>query len=197
MEYVRREPRSDDPRHTLLVNLKAAIPLIKGDKIVIIEDDEYYAPGYIEEMARRLDRHDVAGINHAKFYHLPSGGYCTNANTRHASLAQTSFKRSFLPALSRLLVGDMYLDKRIWRAIGNRGCLFSDNDIPLYLGMKGMPGRTGISVEHGVRIYRVKDTANRDMLRRWVPRDYQVYLDILSGELTENNCGVYFSKGPA
>ena len=33
-----------------------------GDKIIIIEDDDYYAPTYIEEMSTRLVHHEVVGI---------------------------------------------------------------------------------------------------------------------------------------
>jgi hypothetical protein len=98
--YVRREPRRDDPSFTLDLNLKAALPHIDGDKILIIEDDEYYAPGYIAEMARRLDSFEVVGICQSKYYHLPTGGYRQIGNTGHASLAETGFRKSFLPFFS-------------------------------------------------------------------------------------------------
>ena len=148
MEYVRREPKSTDPKHTLNLNIKTAIPLIKGDKILILEDDEYYAPQYIEEMSRRLDDHEIVGIIKAKYYHLITGGYSQVGNDRHASLAQTAFRRSLLPELELLVdTKEKYLDIEIWKQVRSRGAnlhLFQDSDKLLYVGIKGLPGRAGI-----------------------------------------------------
>jgi hypothetical protein len=200
MDYIRREPQPDDPRHTLLLNLKTAVPVIKGDKILIIEDDEYYAPNYVQEMAIRLNRYEVVGVKNSKYYHLPSGGYCTHANMAHASLAQTGFRSSFLPTLSKLLENPdrSYLDVQIWRNAGGvihdrasiqgltrnrRGLLFIDNP-PLYLGIKGLPGRPGIGIGHTENRYAQFDGPDRAILKKWVPKDYQIYLDIINGKPT-------------
>jgi len=198
MQYVRREPQTDDPKHTLILNLKTAMPLVKGDKVMIIEDDEYYAPEYLEEMALRLAEHEVVGIARAKYYHLPTGGYLQIANTRHASLAQTGFRSSFMPELSELWEGDPSLDMRLWQKVGQaRGLLIVDVFKPLYLGIKGLPGRMGIGAGHNPTLYRgVRDTADRAILKKWVPQDYQVYLDILNGRLTSENYQSYFPDIP-
>lgn len=195
MEYVRREPQSDDPKHTLIVNLKTAIPLIRGDKIIIIEDDEYYAPGYVAEMARRLDDHELVGIKYSKYYHLPSGGHCTHPNTSHASLAQTAFRSSFLQIFKQCLntPDKSFLDIRLWQRY-RRGFLFID-DPPLYLGIKGLPGRPGIGIGHDKNRYVQFDTPARDRLKKLAPGGHQIYLAILNGELTEWNCRDYFTGG--
>ena len=194
VQYVRREPQANDPKHTLILNLKTAMPLIKGDKVVIIEDDEYYAPEYLEEMALRLDQHEVVGIARSKYYHLLTGGYMQISNTRHASLAETGFRSSFVPELSELWDGDPSLDMRLWQKAGpTRSLLFVDADKPLYLGIKGLPGRVGIGAGHNPALYRrTRDTADRAILKKWVPQDYQIYLDILSGRLTSENYRSYF-----
>jgi glycosyltransferase involved in cell wall biosynthesis len=194
MQYVRREPRTDEPKPTLHLNLKTVLPLIKGNKIMIIEDDEYYAPDYIAEMSRQLDQHEIVGIMRAKYYHLPTGGYVQIWNTGHASLAETGFRNSFLPEFRELLNGDVnvFVDGLIWPKAGKRGYLFVDDDKPLYLGIKGLPGRNGIGMGHNPSMYRMQDTNKREMLKRWVPKDYQVYMDILSGKLTGENYHSYF-----
>lgn len=196
MQHVRREPQPDDPQHTLILNLKTAVPLITGDKVIIIEDDEYYAPEYLEEMALRLAEHEIVGIARAKYYHLPTGGYRQIANTTHASLAETGFRSSFVPELSEIWEGDPSLDMRIWQKAGQmRGLLFVDVFKPLYLGIKGLPGRTGIGAGHNPTLYRgIRDTADRPVLKKWVPQDYQIYLDILNGTLTSENHQSYFPK---
>jgi glycosyltransferase involved in cell wall biosynthesis len=194
MEYVRREPRRDDPRHTLILNLKAALSLIKGDIIMIIEDDEYYAPEYIAEMERRLSGHEVAGIMRSKYYHLYYGGFFRHGNVNRASLAQTAFKKSFLPEFEKLLYGDSFLDMRLWaRTKPDQRYLFTDDNNPLYLGIKGLPGRGGIGSGHKITYGNYAlDTSDRRMLRMWVPRDYVIYLDILTDHLTAENCKSYF-----
>ena len=194
-QYVRREPRADDPPFTLSPNLAAALPLVKGDKVFIIEDDEYYAPDYIAEMSKRLDQHEVVGLMHAKYYHLPTGGYKQISNITHANLAETTFRGSFLPEMPEIVQAsnDSYVDLRIWIKAGVRGYRFSDNEKSLYLGIKGLPGRNGIGVGHNPAIYRNhRDTTDRAMLKKWIPGDYQIYLDILSGKLTSENYQSYF-----
>jgi len=193
VEYIRREPQSNDPKHTLMVNLLKAFSLIKGDKIIIIEDDEYYAPEYLAGMVARLAYYEMVGIKNNKYYHLPSGGYCTHSNGGHASLAQTAFRATLLPTFKRCLDmrSQQFLDIRLWRR--NRhgyGFLFVD-DPPLYLGIKGLPGRPGIGIGHDEKRYIEFDTPARDRLKEWVPGDYQIYLDILSGKLSEQNSRSY------
>jgi hypothetical protein len=209
MEYVRREPRAGDPKHTLAINLVQAIPLIKGDKILIIEDDEYYSPTYVEEMSKHMNGGKLLGIRQNRYYHVPTGGYYQMHNMGHASLAQTAFASSFLPIFKRAVdesINVDYLDIRIWRMArqsqlrsfnfggrvlttrGRHGMsqlarndifLFSDSDRPLYVGIKGLPGRAGIGMGHNPAMYVVRDTADRRVLKQWMPKDYQVYLDTM------------------
>jgi len=193
-QYVRREPQPDDPRHTLNRNLATALPLIAGDKIFIIEDDEYYAPEYVEEMSRRLDQHEVVGLRDYKYYYLPTGGYIVNANRSHANLAETAFRNSFLYEMRETLnVADTFIDLRIWQEAGKRGYRFDDSGKSLFLGLKGLPGRDGIGIGHNPAMYRnVKDTTERTMLKKLAPIGYPVYMDILNGKLTSENYQSYF-----
>lgn len=195
--YIRRTPKANDPPHTLNVNLKAAIPHVQGEKILIMEDDEYYAPKYVETMAKELNNGEVVGIMRAKYYHLPSGGYLQIGNTIHASLAQMGFNSSFLPELNKLVDdrGGIYLDMRIWQKImpEQRGYLFSDDHAPLYVGMKGLPGRPGIGAGHDTSLYTIMDTS-RSILKSLIPDDHKVYLDVLDGTINDANCNTYFQQ---
>lgn len=184
MQYVRREPKPTDPKHTLVPNLKAAFPLITGNKIIIMEDDEYYAPEYIAEMARRLDSHPIVGLKDARYYHLPTGGYYQNHNNRHASLAQTAFRDTLIPGIRELLneTDEPFLDIRLWKKYVPQGNIFDDFGRMLYLGIKGLPGRAGIGGGHRPTSYPRSniDSINRTVLQKWVPRDFPTYLDILN-----------------
>ena len=201
MEYIRREPQPDDPKQTLIENLRVAIPYIRGNKIIIIEDDEYYAPGYIEEMSSKLDRFEIVGIGKSKYYHLLSGYYSHLANTRHASFAEMAFRRSFLNEFKGFLTGGLYLDMRIWRGVDRkRAHLFFDDKNPLHVGMKGMPGRNGIGGGHDIthHIYQNKTKdESRNILKSWIPDEegFNIYMAIVSGDLTEDNCNQWFKMG--
>lgn len=198
MEYIRREPQADDPQCTLILNLMTGFPLIKGNKIIIIEDDEYYAPKYVAEMAIRLDQYEVVGIGNTKYYHLFSGGHYRHRNKDRASLAQTAFRDSFLTEFKEILTTNIEIariDKHIWENFGegNHKFIFVDNDNdPLYVGIKGLPGRPGI-IGHDpeaspYRKLRSYSDKSRKVLMQWIPEDYGIYMDIIKGKLTEDNC---------
>lgn len=192
--YVRREPKPTDYKHTLTINIAEAIPLIYGDKILIIEDDEYYAPRYVEEMSKRLDDFEVVGIGCSKYYHIQTGGFEMHRNMAHASLAQTGFRKSFLPVFTECVNAGMataWLDDRIWTRIrtskGTKNAIsalvFVDSEESLYVGVKGIPGRNGIGIGHKVESYRQHpNDPGREQLKKWIPNDYRVYLDML-GEM--------------
>ena len=184
--YIRRTPVSQDPKHTLTINIKEALPFIVGEKVAFWEDDEYYAPTYLENMILKLDSYSMAGIGCAKYYHLPTGGYVIHGNMKHCSLAETAFHISILPMIQKFVDRGMeidWLDCNIWKAMGrdrcNKSLIFKDNEKTLFVGMKGMPGRFGIGIGHRTNSYKIHDDKNRSKLKEWVPEDYQTYLDIL------------------
>ncbi len=198
MTYIRRSPRHNDPQHTLSLNLKTALPYVTGSKVVIIEDDEYYAPKYIETMAKELDASEIVGVMRAKYYHLPTGGYVQIPNITHASLAQTGFRSTFLPELRRLVERSKtpYIDMEIWRMVmrEERSYLFLDNKESLYVGIKGLPGRSGIGQGHNPAMYGKQIDHGRNVLKSWMPLDYKVYMSIINGELNDANYNTYFPK---
>ena len=197
-QYIRREPQKSDPQHTLCLNMKEAMPYIKGDVIAVLEDDEYYAPRYIETMAGILEEYEIVGIGRSKYYHLPFAGYIRHMNLNHASLAQTAFRKSLIPMVAGLLEGNSFLDLRLWEKFNGaktplcdatnlkeleratdkgNGVIFDDGDQNcLYIGMKGLPGRAGIGSGHIASDAYTRDT-NRATLKRWC-RDYNQYLNL-------------------
>jgi hypothetical protein len=149
VEYVRREPKEGEG-HTLTLNLKMAVPLIKGDKILIIEDDDWYGPNYIETMDRFLSKSALVGECFARYYHVPTMRHRRIGNNKHASLCQTGFTKALLPYFVKCLEGDPYVDARFWAMCGNQGHVFSDTEDKLHLqcSMKGLKGRKGIGTGH-------------------------------------------------
>lgn len=197
-EYVRRIPSVMDPKITLALNLRTAMSRVRGEGIIIIEDDEYYGPGYIETMAKKMETYDIVGICRSKYYHLPSGGHYVHGNTRHASLAETAFRSEFMDPFMQVLneKETTFIDTRLWqRARGSwRRNLFIDAKEPLYLGIKGLEGRGGIGIGHEKWRYETFDGQARETLKEWVPKDYEIYLDIIAGRLTAENAESYIRE---
>ena len=187
--YIRREPLDTDPKFTLVINVARALEDVgqcSDDTIFIFwEDDEYYAPTYIEEMCNRIEKYDVLGMGCAKYYHLPTGGYAELRNMHHASLAQTAFKATALPIINQCIDLGMeldWLDCNIWKQakmLINRleYKVFKDEKY-LYAGMKGLPGRLGIGVGHRPDdIYKTYDL-DQSILKLWTGVGAQEYLSL-------------------
>jgi hypothetical protein len=195
-DYIYRTPQHDDPEQTLNTNIEYAIPFITGDVILFCEDDEFYSKDYVKTMVEKIQGHEAVGICKSKYYNLPFRTYYVHNTRDHASLAQTGIVKEYLPTLKTLLVGDPFIDIRIWEEIGGkdlswkkmpfihnelivgngRGILFDDGMKDcLYVGMKGMPGRKGIGAGH-------KGAGRSDsrcgVLREWMPQDYQTYMNL-------------------
>lgn len=190
---LRREPSDDDPNHTMNINLEVALEYVEGDFIIFWEDDEYYSPEYLMVMAKHLEKYPVVGICKSRYYHLPSSRFFVHPNTEHASLAQTVMSVEHLKQFKELLDGDPFVDLRIWTKIvgvdiwkkkpfnlagqvinNGKGFLFDDSFTKeyLYVGMKGMPGRSGIGSGHkGVGRF----DANHALLKVWIKN--QEHLD--------------------
>lgn len=136
--------------NTQRLNLDQAIKYIKGDYILIIEDDDWYHPSYVETYVHLLQKFDVVGEGDAKYYNLPYKCWKNMENYNHASLCQTGFRRSVLETFeSAVNSGHLYIDLEFWKQVKAKNIphlLF--NDLNLCVGIKGMPGRTGIGVGH-------------------------------------------------
>lgn len=177
-EYMRREPQRTDSRHTLSLNLAAALPHVRGEKILIIEDDDYYAPCYLETMCNWLADGELAGEVGAKYYYLQDRAWYHHTNHMHASLCRTGFRASLLPTLRDLLShmesGDWKIDMRLWHMWkGSRKLVPSVPHGPaMCVGIKQMPGRTGVT-------WPIRREATTDpglqKLQEWTQRDWLCY----------------------
>ena len=61
-----------------------------------------------------------------------------------------------------------------------RGYIFDDTANPLYIGVKGMPGRLGIGSGHADNHWYINDE-NRSKLKEWTKNetDFNTYLNLL------------------
>ena len=184
--YIRREPREDDPPHTLTRNWLAAIPHIEGDVVVVAEDDDWVKSTYISEMCAVLENADIAGECCALYYNVAVRKWVLHGNYAHASLCSTAFRRELLDAVSVLCASDdPLLDIRLWRYAWENGMrrylrVPTRND-RLVVGIKGMPGRKGIGFGHAENWSGWNDDAMGDELVRLVRLDALWYTQFYRG----------------
>lgn len=115
-----------------------------GDKVVVVEDDDYYCPEYLELMADALTRHDLVGECNALYYHVGQRRWKDMHNASHASLCSTAVKGAGKQALIEMCrAGHRMIDLSLWRS--RPGKLFNSR---FSVGIKGLPGRGGIGVGH-------------------------------------------------
>jgi glycosyltransferase involved in cell wall biosynthesis len=149
VDYIRRTP-TDGEGCTLNVNLATALPFIKGRKILIIEDDDWYGPNYIKTMLEYLNTYNLVGEGNARYFNLCSMKGQKVNNEVNISLCQTGFDISLLPTFKECIPGNPFIDIRFWRSVLDNKYIFFDSDDKLHLhcSMKGLRGRKGIAMGH-------------------------------------------------
>lgn len=165
--------------------MEEALSHVKGDCVAIIEDDDYYAPNYLENMVRALETADLVGLSNNKYYNLNIPGFREMGNFRHSSLCSTALKASILPMLQAAVdSGELYFDVHLWQAaIQNKVHFTLIANSTLCIGIKGMPGRPGVGVGHRNTGYSI-DT-NLAKLKEWLGNDAaELYMPYIKKVIT-------------
>jgi len=146
-EYHRGTKLWEPGVNTQRYNMDQAISFVKGDYIFIIEDDDYYAPTYLGTMLKLLKVAPVVGEGVAKYYNIRVPGHKVLNNYKNSSLCQTGITKEYVPLLYQAVhSGELYFDVKFWDMVKERKIptLLMWN-LDLCIGIKGMPGRVGIS----------------------------------------------------
>lgn len=141
-QHVIRRRASSPGTHTLTANLRDALPHIKGERVLIIEDDEWYSQRYVGRMGELLQQHELTSIGPAAYYFVRESRYREFPEHQHASLCRTGFRRSLLAEFAKACQPNHpSVDMRLWAENRERGHIAPLDR--LSLGIKGMPGRVG------------------------------------------------------
>lgn len=172
----RRRDEPGVPGGSLNRNLIIGLRLARHDKIVIMEDDDWYAPMYLETYAELLDHHPLVGESRARYYHVAARKFYEPGNTRWASLAQTGFRRELVPQVDdSCRQGTPFIDLKIWeRAIPGKHLIHNHG---LCVSIKAMPGRRGLGQggHTAGRLY--KHDHNLRQLHKWIGADADRYTE--------------------
>lgn len=171
-EYVRRGP-SIKPLSSFRDNYLAAIDLVKHDKVLFIEDDDWYSPDYIEFMSGLLDDFSIVGEAGAKYYNIYNLGYRQLTNVVHCSLCQTGIRFEKFGELFRYNVSThatMKQDTLLWKFSHESGANLKVFPSSIRsVGIKGFPGKGGLGVGHRSSYFQVDESGS--VLRNWVGGD--------------------------
>jgi glycosyltransferase involved in cell wall biosynthesis len=138
-------PATDD-NCDLTARIKFGMQQAIGDYVLIMEDDDWYSPQYIETMAIACGHgRDIVGVRPSMMYNLNCRRYVEYKHPGRSSLFMTAIRRESV--LTRRVWpndSDPFLDLHLWRTLQN-GYVFVHGDPYLAVGIKHGRGKCGSS----------------------------------------------------
>jgi glycosyltransferase involved in cell wall biosynthesis len=181
---IRPEPRWSGG-NSQFRNMLAGLEQVRGGAVMVIEDDDWYAPDYLGRMAEHLATQFLVGESLARYYHVGRRQWREYRNSGHASLCQTGFRKELLPAVADICRKERWLDQAIWKDHQAVGSLIFGGRV---IGMKGMPGRGGISDAHRfVGGSKWSGDPGMDQIHRWIGPDHEEYRRFANGHYHRND----------
>lgn len=173
LEVQRPSPFWQQGQNTQARNLLAGLAAIGPDeRVVIIEDDDHYAPGWLTHVSGELERAELVGEIRARYYSTSLRRGRQLQNTRHASLCATAMRGAALETFRKACRNSpKFIDLELWKRHPSRH-LFGGHRV---VGIKGLPGRDGIGMGHCDSFKGTADP-NGTLLREWVGDDAEMYL---------------------
>jgi len=148
VKYYRREKANNEPEHTLPIQLLHILDEVNTDRVIIMEDDDWYHPQYLEKMNALFSEsedYDLVGFGDAVYYHIPLKKYYYHNNKNRASWCQTGFRRSFSSEIARICEKhEPFIDLYAWKSKCKKNLKLEKHQC--CIGIKGLPGREGTTM---------------------------------------------------
>lgn len=171
------------PAQNLCSNFLRAIKVANGEFILVIEDDDWYHPEYLCHMVELLKSAQMVGLTRSRYYHLGRRQYRVLRNKGHSSLCSTGFRAdlvtALIPRVKQMIVKrEKYIDIDLWQ---NTECIKAlSNRHELCLGIKGVPGKAGVSAAHRSEDDRWIDDLTCEWFRNYIGgQDFKRYLPFM------------------
>lgn len=144
--HLRPFPRWRKGQNTQARNLLIGLHHVT-DRVVVVEDDDSYAPWWLSRCDAWLDAADLVGEAPSLYRHL-NGREKNMGNTEHASLCSTALKGPAIADLRRVCREQLkFIDMRLWRDFAGSKRIHPPEPRGV-VGIKGRPGRPGIGIGH-------------------------------------------------
>lgn len=119
-----------------------------GDRVAIVEDDDAYAPWWLDRVSEWLVGAHLVGECRSLYRHRVTGRERQMGNASHASLCSTAVSGPAVEVLKEICTdGATGIDIKLWRSFRGSKRLY----LPVprgVTGIKGWPGRAGIGIGH-------------------------------------------------
>jgi hypothetical protein len=169
---IRPAPLWQPGQNTQARNLLKGLSVVPADAwLVVIEDDDYYAPDWLTVACRALERSELVGECQARYYNMALRKGRQLRNNGHASLCSTAMRGRALDTFRSVCrPGRQFIDLELWKRHPSRH-LFTGGRV---VGIKGLPGRGGIGMGHRDDFAGTADP-NLTLLRQWIGNDVELY----------------------
>ena len=171
---VRPEPYWKPGQNTQARNLRAGLEFVEDhEKLVIIEDDDLYGSEYLQKVSEWLDGAELVGECKARYYNYRTRKYRQLSNMHHASLCSSAMTGRAIDHLRKECRDNIqFIDINLWRNFHGKKQLYSSK---MVVGIKGLPGRTGIGMGHKSEFAGLVDK-DGSILRQWAGNNADLYL---------------------
>jgi hypothetical protein len=173
---IRPWPRWEPGQNTQARNLLAGLAEVTdAHPLAVIEDDDWYAPDYLQWVSNQFAEHKahLIGESFARYYHVGRRIGRQLDNRRHASLCSTATCGPGTAVFRRVARRRAkFIDLELWRSFHGKRRLVRGAKV---CGIKGLPGREGIGAGHRDSFCGQQDP-HEALLCEWVGDDAEAYL---------------------
>ena len=189
ISVINPSPSWSPSDNTLARNLRAALQEAHYDTVLIMEDDDWYAPEYIYEVFKRIHQDPaflIVGCQESRYYHITSGKYRVFSHMQTSSLCHTGLRYEAVNQLYNACAEEaIHIDRYFWDRFKrfHKGFLTR----PLCVGIKGLPGRPGLGMGHypeDTEGWQVDDS-DQSVLRSWIGNDAIKYAGFQTSTLSK------------
>jgi glycosyltransferase involved in cell wall biosynthesis len=194
-KVIRRTPYWRPKENTLQLNLLEGLKAITGDIVLIIEDDDWYHPNYIENMMKKFQKYfdefencasESLALNKpslivaeafSKYYNIKNYSYMIHPNITHGSLFQTGFTADLIPQILSYLnmyQRERFFDRILWRTIKSCHKIMFMTKYSWSVGIKNLPGRSGLGCGHNHKM-RYVDESSFETLTNWIGKNDTIF----------------------
>ena len=162
-----------------------ALERVKGQNVIVLEDDDWYGPEYVATMAAFLEEVELAGFTGFLLYNVCYRRYRPWDKTAFTCMSHTAFRRNVVPLLQKLIQdhNTAYPDVLLWQqSLKKRVWEVSSETNRLTVGLKGLPGRAGLSFGHRPRWSAFRFDPHAAKLREIIGEDVDLYLEFYNPE---------------
>jgi hypothetical protein len=145
-----------------------------ADLILIMEDDDWYSPDYIQVMADgwdAADRPKLIGIASTWYYHVGVNKFALLQHPNRSSLMSTGIAGTAVDQIKWPADEYIFLDIDLWRQLGG---VAMTQTVPIAVGIKHGIGNTG-GIGHRTDWKQYLDDPNRDKLKQLIGTDEREY----------------------